>query len=67
MGSAALLFFGFGIVMFELRDFLDNGVWYILMDLLYYFFVVVLLGFGVNYLIFGVIKVISGLTFKVMG
>ena len=67
MGPAALLFLGLGIVMFELRDFLDNGAWYIPMDSPHYFFVAALLGFGVNYLTLGVIKATSGLTFKVMG
>jgi drug/metabolite transporter (DMT)-like permease len=67
MGPAALLFLGLGIVMFELRDFLDNGAWYIPMDSPHYFFAAALLGFGVNYLTLGVIKATSGLTFKVMG
>jgi|TARA_B110000003_G_scaffold83038_2_gene84825 drug/metabolite transporter (DMT)-like permease len=67
MGPAALLFLGLGIVMFELRDFLDNGAWYIPMDSPHHFFAAALLGFGVNYLTLGVIKATSGLTFKVMG
>ena len=67
MGPASLLFLGVGIVIFELRDFLENDGMYIVMEAPHYFLAAALMGFGVNYLTLGVIKATSGLTFKVMG
>jgi len=67
MGPASMLFLGVGIVLFELRDFMENDGISLVMDAPHYFLAAALMGFGVNYLTLGVIKATSGLTFKVMG
>lgn len=67
MAPASLLFLAVGIAIFELRDFVDNGTVYILLDSPHYFIAAALMGFAVNLLTLGVIKCTSGLTFKVMG
>merc|ERR1719498_2168732 len=66
-GPASLLFLAVGIVIVELRDFVENDGVAIIMEVPSYFLAAALVGFGVNYLTLGVIKATSGLTFKVMG
>jgi len=67
MGPASLGFLVLGIICLELRQFMEDRGWEIIMAAPHYFVAAALMGFGVNILTLGVIKATSGLTFKVMG